>query len=417
MILYVAIYRFLVGAYALIIRIAALFNPKAKLFIRGRQGLVARVQQALAKETRPRIWMHCASLGEFEQGRPLLERIKKEYPGYALVLTFFSPSGYEVRKNYAGADHIFYLPFDKPSNAKHFLDIVHPSLSLFVKYELWYFYLSELKKRNIPTLLISAFFRKGQVFFSWYGQLPRYMLRCFSHLFVQNGESKTLLDKIGIHDVSVTGDTRFDRVIELAKEKPDLPVVLAFAKDSRVVVAGSTWKEDELFLSKILPLLPDYYKMILVPHEVHAAHIAEIENLFKGNCIKWSEWKEDADARVLIVDKVGFLSKIYAYAYVAWIGGAFGKAGVHNVLEAAVYGLPCAYGPVFHQFIEAQELIDAGAALTTSDANVFAAMAQWQPDSEKYELACADARSYVLSKGGATSSIMDHLIAHKLLFS
>ncbi len=413
--IYAAIYWLLIRLYALAIKIASLFNPKAKLFIKGRQDLLPGMQDALRQESRPRVWMHCASLGEFEQGRPVLERLKKGYPDFALVLTFFSPSGYEVRKNYEGADYVFYLPLDSHANAKRFLDIVHPSLCIFVKYEFWYFYLLQIKKQGIPAILISAFFMKDQAFFSWYGTLQRYMLSCFAHIFVQNEASGVLLKKIGINDVSINGDTRFDRVIEIAQEKTTLPIADAFVKGHRILVAGSTWKEDDFFLQQTLSLLPDYFKLIIVPHEVDVQHIAEIEKLFPGLTIRWSEWKNDNTKRVLIVDSVGLLSHLYRYAYIAWIGGAFGKAGVHNVLEAAVYGKPCAYGPIFHQFNEARELLEAGGAISTDKPEVFAEMLRWEGDSEAYKLASTDAGKYVYSKAGATNSIMEYLRSEKIL--
>ncbi len=414
---YATIYWLSVRAYALVVRIAAMFNPKAKLFIEGRQGLAARMQTALQQEARPRMWMHCASLGEFEQGRPVLERLKKEYPGFALVLTFFSPSGYEVRKNFDGADHVFYLPTDSPENATQFLDTVDPSLCIFVKYELWYFYLYEIKKRNIPAILISAFFRKEQIFFKWYGRLQVYMLGCFSHIFVQNEESLALLRGIGINEISVAGDTRFDRVVAAAKDKTELPIAAAFTTGHIVIIAGSTWKSDEIFLRDTFSLLPEDWRLMIVPHEVDAAHIREIEKLFHGSSVKWSEWKDGANCRVLIVDKVGFLLQLYRYADAAWIGGAFDKAGVHNVLEAAVYGKPCAYGPVFHQFKEAEELIKAGGAISADKPAVYAAqLKSWNDDPMNYDNTCNAAREYVLDNAGATDIIMNHLSDMKAQF-
>jgi 3-deoxy-D-manno-octulosonic-acid transferase len=414
--IYVAVYRLSVSVYVLGVRMAALFHPKAKLFIKGRQGIFNRMQEALRHEDKPRIWMHCASLGEFEQGRPVLERMKKEYPGFALILTFFSPSGYEIRKNYQGAHYIFYLPTDSKSNARQFLDIARPSLCVFVKYEFWYFYLSELKQRGIPALLISAIFRKEQVFFKWYGKLQRYMLRCFSHVFVQDKDSVTLLNSIGINEVSVSGDTRFDRVLEAAKDKAALPIASAFTKGHVVIIAGSTWKNDEVFLRNTFALLTADWRLIIVPHEVDAQHINEIEKLFPGASVKWSEWKEGANSRVLIVDRVGFLLQLYRYADAAWIGGAFDKAGVHNVLEAAVYGKPCAYGPIFHQFKEAGELISAGGAISTDKPASYAAqLKQWNDEPQRYDQACKAARDYVLRNAGATDIIMDHLVSMKSL--
>ncbi|MEI8278569.1 MAG: glycosyltransferase N-terminal domain-containing protein [Bacteroidota bacterium] len=405
----IALYRLLISMYGAILYIASFFKPKAKLFISGRKGLLQRMRQLLAQEQRPRIWMHCASLGEFEQGRPVLEKLRQQYPHYAFVITFFSPSGYEVRKNYDGADYVFYMPLDSPSNARDFIDIVQPRLCIFVKYELWYYYLSQLATRNIHIILISAIFRKDQLFFSWYGHLPRRMLQCISHIFVQNAESEKMLQEIGITNVSISGDTRFDRVIEAVSHKEDLPIAQLFCKKYKVIVAGSTWAEDEVFLHKALQLLPGDWKLLLVPHEVHAAHIRDIEKLFANDITCWSDNQPDLNKRVLVVDRVGLLLQLYKYGRIAWVGGGFGKEGVHNVLEAAVYGMPCAYGPVWHQFIEAQQLIDAKGAITTSHPEVFVKqLLQWD-DEETYTHAAHAAKAYVIQNGGATDLILQYL--------
>ena len=411
-----AIYWLAIRGYAAILHIATLFHPKAKLFIAGRKHLLTRMRQALATEQRPRIWMHCASLGEFEQGRPVLESLRKKYPSYALVLTFFSPSGYEVRKNYEGADYIFYLPFDSNTNAKEFLDIVQPQLCIFVKYELWYFFLHNIAKRHIPALLISANFRTEQAFFKWYGGLQRRMLQSFTHIFVQNKKSVDLLQSIDINNVSVSGDTRFDRVIEAVQQKKELPAAASFAEGYKVIVAGSTWKEDEEFLQKALQQLSDDWKLILVPHEVHDSHINEIGRLFPDACVRWSQYNNEQDKRVLIVDKVGLLLQLYQYANVAWIGGGFGKAGVHNILEAAAYGIPCAYGPIFHQFNEGRELIDAGGAITTNHPDTFAQqIQQWQKDTASYRKRADAASNYIFTHGGATDVVIAYIVEKNLL--
>jgi 3-deoxy-D-manno-octulosonic-acid transferase len=354
--------------------------------------------------------MHCASLGEFEQGRPLLEKLRKEYNQYAFVLTFFSPSGYEVRKDYEGADYIFYLPLDSVYNAKRFLAAVQPRLAIFVKYELWHFYLSQLARSNTPAILISAIFRKDQPFFKWYGRLHRRMLFCFQHIFVQNEVSMQLLRKIGIEDVSVAGDTRFDRVIEAAKHQPDLPQIATFSENARIIVAGSTWADDEEMLEKALSKLPQNWKLVIVPHEVHDSHIQEIKNRF-SNAAVWSSWQDDdATKRVLIVDTVGLLLQLYRYADIAWVGGGFGSAGVHNVLEAAVYGIPVAFGPIYHQFAEAVEMQQTPAAISIDTPVAFAAfVSQMDKDQYSYERACEAASDYVQAHGGATGKIMHYL--------
>ena len=411
-----AIYWLAIRCYVAMLHIAALFHPKAKLAIAGRKHLFRHMKQVLANEERPRIWMHCASLGEFEQGRPVLESLRRDYPGYAFVLTFFSPSGYEIRKNYDGADYIFYLPFDSNANARRFLDIIQPRLCIFVKYEFWYFLLKNISKRQVNALLISANFRDGQAFFKWYGRLQRSMLRAFRHIFVQNQRSEQLLQGIRITNVSVSGDTRFDRVIEAIQHKKELPAIMPFVAQHKVIVAGSTWPDDETFLQKVLNQLPEQWRLILVPHEVHASHIDDIEKLFPNMSVRWSQYKGEINKRVLIVDKVGLLLQLYQYGRVAWIGGGFGKEGVHNVLEAAAYGVPCAYGPIFHQFVEAQELIDAGAAITVkSPEKLLAWITNYEHDNNAYEKAVSAAKNYIMVNGGATSKIISYVVEKNLL--
>ncbi len=413
MILYVLIYRLAISIYTAAIRIAALFNNKAKLFINGRKGLLQHIKENLSNESRSVIWMHCASLGEFEQGRPVIETLHREYPAYAILITFFSPSGYEVRKDYKGADYVFYLPMDTISNAREFLDAVNPALCLFVKYEFWYFYLSNIATRNIPAILISALFTRDQEFFKWYGGLQRRMLRCFSHIFVQDKASVNLLKSIKVDKVSSSGDTRFDRVIMAAREAADLPVAVNFSQGHKILVAGSTWKEDETFLHKAFAHTPLSWRLIIAPHEVDNEHIEEIEKLFSGNTIRWSQLNshnmEQGNKRILLVDKIGILLQLYRYGTVAWIGGGFGKEGVHNVLEAAVYGIPCFYGPVFHQFIEAKELIEKGGAFVINDPADLVSSLKEMDDSFRYHQHANAAKEYVLSGGGATDQVMDYL--------
>ncbi|RYD55191.1 MAG: 3-deoxy-D-manno-octulosonic acid transferase [Sphingobacteriales bacterium] len=411
------IYWLAIRLYGVAIHIAAFFNPKAKLFVAGRRGLLSQIRDALIDERRPRIWMHCASLGEFEQGRPLLEKLRQKYAHHAFVVTFFSPSGYEVRKDYNGADHVFYLPLDSLHNARQFLSIVKPSLCVFVKYELWYFYLSQIASRDIPAILVSAIFRKEQLFFKWYGSLHRRMLRCFTHIFVQDMKSEQLLHNINIDTASVAGDTRFDRVLAALEEQQPIPKAEAFCGEAKVIVAGSTWAEDEALLHKTITSLPDNWKMILVPHEVHKEHIQSIMNRYSATAIRWSQYDGRLkDARVLVIDTVGMLLQIYCLADVAWIGGGFGKDGVHNVLEAAVYGVPVLHGPIYHQFLEAKELLESGGSVVTNSAEATARqLLLWEKDSLAYQQACTAAKQYVLSKTGATEKILRYLEAKKWL--
>jgi 3-deoxy-D-manno-octulosonic-acid transferase len=410
MIIYAALYRVAILAYGAAIHIAALFNYKARLFVDGRKDLLARMREALAPDNNKRIWMHCASLGEFEQGRPVFEALRQRYPQYTFIITFFSPSGYEVRKDYAGADHVFYLPMDSQANADAFLDIVRPSLCIFVKYEFWYYYLHNIAGRKIPAISISAIFHHDQGFFKWYGGLQRHMLKCFTHIFVQDETSLDLLNHIKIKSVSVSGDTRFDRVIDAAQKSIVLPEAEAFTKGYKIIVAGSTWSNDELFLTNVLPQLPKNWKIILVPHEVNNEHIIDIESLFEEDIVRWSaKESKSTDKRVLLVDSVGVLVHLYRYADVAWIGGGFGKDGVHNVLEAAVYGKPCFYGPVFQQFREAMELIDAGGAFCTKDPADFVQSLLEMEDEVRYSQHATAARDYVYANGGATKIVANYI--------
>jgi 3-deoxy-D-manno-octulosonic-acid transferase len=406
-----ALYWLGIRVYVLMVRIASLFNPKAKLFITGRKGLLRQIKYALINERRPRIWMHCASLGEFEQGRPVLEELRSQYPDFAFVLTFFSPSGYEVRKNYEGADYIFYLPVDSRKSARLFLDAVQPKLCLFVKYDFWYYFLAAIAKRNINAILISAIFRREQGFFKWYGGLQRRMLFAFSHIFVQDTASERLLQKVNYEAVSVSGDTRFDRVMAAIKTQTELPVAAQFCADKKILVAGSTWPEDERVLQKAFEQMPEDWKLIIVPHEVHESHIADIEKLFGNDAAKWSSWTaNDRNKKVLIVDTVGLLLQLYRSGDVAWIGGGFGKAGVHNVLEAAVYGMPCFYGPVYHQFLEAKALIEAGGAIVAGHPEILVEHIRlWQKEPALYKQAADAAAAYVAGQAGATPRILRYL--------
>jgi 3-deoxy-D-manno-octulosonic-acid transferase len=428
--LHLFFYNIFLLVYNAVIRIAALFNPKAKLWLSGRKGGVAglkfKVQgsEVGAPNLKPQtsnlklIWMHCASLGEFEQGRPLLEMIRRQYPDTRILLTFFSPSGYEVRKNYPGADHVAYLPMDSKKTAREFLDIIHPSLVLWVKYEYWYYFLVELKKRSVPTLLVSGIFRDDQPFFKWYGRLHRYMLESFSHFFVQTTDSKALLEKIGFaKNVTVSGDTRFDRVIEIAEQFIAIPLVDNFCGTHPVIVAGSTWTEDEEELDHYANT-NQHIRFIIAPHEVHEEHIKQIERLFKTT-IRYSQLEAAGNAdnkNVLIIDNVGMLSKLYKYATITYVGGGFGDDGVHNVLEAAVFGKPVVFGPEYDKYVEAEELVDAGGGFPIENAlELEQKLNSLLNDQAQYEASCVAARNYVYSKKGATESILQYVQEKRLL--
>lgn len=351
--------------------------------------------------------MHCASLGEFEQGRPVLEAIREQYPGYALLLTFFSPSGYELRKKYPGVDFVFYLPVDSPYSAKSFLDIVQPELALFVKYEFWYYYLSALKKRHIPAVLFSAYFQADQPFFKFYGGLYRKMLGCYQQIFVQDKSSRELLAQIGVRQVQIAGDTRFDRASKVRGTLKPFPGVVTFKQKYRLLVAGSTWPEDEALLKDALAeLWAQKFKVLLVPHEVDDANIRRILDLFGHEACLWNE--QDAvliQKQVAVVNTVGQLSHLYQYADVAWIGGGFGK-GIHNILEPAVFGIPVFFGPKFRRFREAVDMLALHAVGHVPGSKEMVRILKDEAALKKMGM---NAQSYVHTQLGATRKIMDYL--------
>lgn len=411
-------YRLLLTLYEWSIRLAVPFKPKAKLFIEGRKGLLLRIKAAMAAESRPRIWVHCASLGEFEQGRNLIELLRVHYPSHALVLTFFSPSGYQVRKKYKGADYVFYLPLDKREHATQFVLDIQPALAIFVKYDLWYYYLSELHRRKIPCILISAIFRERQSFFRFYGGLQRQMLRFFTHIFVQDDQSMAMLSTIGITNVSVAGDTRFDRVLYVKQKMASLPQMDRLSASCKLLVAGSTWPADEVLLASILPDLPENWKLIVVPHEVDEQRIEKVERVFQHDTKRWSEWEDGMlfPERVLVVDTIGILLKLYRYGTLAWIGGGLSASGVHNVLEAAVYGIPCAFGPEHSDYLEARELIQSGGASSCANKKELTLfLSSMQGNEEQYRFKAKAAADYVASKSGATGRILNYLAAKNWL--
>lgn len=406
------LYRLLLALYEWSIRLAMPFKPKARLFIEGRKGLLLRIKAAMAAESRPRIWVHCSSLGEFEQGRNLIELLRQRYPEHALVLTFFSPSGYQVRKKYQGADYVFYLPLDKKEHAAQFVLDIQPKLAVFVKYDLWYYYLAELHRRQIPCLLISAIFREHQSFFRFYGGLQRQMLRFFTHIFVQDAASAQLLQSIGISRVSVAGDTRFDRVLYVKQKMATLPQMDRLAESCKLLIAGSTWAADEALLASVLPDLPEDWKLVIVPHEVDEQRIEKVEKTFRNDTKRWSEWEDGMifSERVLIVDTIGILLKLYRYGTLAWIGGGLSPGGVHNVLEAAVYGIPCAFGPEYGAYLEARELIRSGGATACANKKELTMfLSAMSVQGTQYGFKAKAAADYVASKSGATERILDYL--------
>lgn len=362
------------------------------------------------------IWFHASSLGEFEQGRPMIEQIRKVHSEYKILLTFFSPSGYEVRKNYAGADVVCYLPFDTPGRVEQFLDLANPAMAIFIKYEFWGNYLHALQQRGIPVYIISAIFRREQLFFQWFGKPYRKMLDCFNHLFVQDERSKALLEEYGIRNVTVAGDTRFDRVIDVYHQAKQIPVVERFVKGSDgqqppfVFVAGSSWPEDEAIFIPYFERHPEM-KLIIAPHEIHEGHLKSIEARLHRPTIRLSQATEQnvADKDCLIVDSFGLLSSLYRYGQIAYIGGGFG-AGIHNTLEAAVYGMPVLFGPRFQKFKEAKDLIAVGGAFTFDNAPAFASrMDTLLSTPEALQQSSQAAGHFVQSHGGATTTILQEI--------
>lgn len=418
----VFLYNIFLWLFGISIRIAGLFNPKAKKWVTGRQHVFTKLEKAISPNDKI-IWMHCASLGEFEQGRPVLEKIRQSYPAYKILLTFFSPSGYEVQKNYKGADWVFYLPMDGPRNARRFLEIVHPSLVIFVKYEFWYYYLKKIKYRNIPLLLISALFRKDMSFFKWYGGLQRKILSRFDHLFVQTAASKKLIDNIGLGDIcSVSGDTRFDRVIEIAEQFQPLAAIEQFAGSSRVIVAGSTWPEDEIVLQKAFLALGSYApKLILAPHEITDKRLEELSKLFPDS-VRYSSLANGGavTGNYLIIDNYGMLSRLYHYGHITYVGGGLTNNGVHNVLEAAVYNKIVFMGPYYQKYSEAVGLVQSGGGISFMDEKRDGVMLAQLIDSlwnheDDFARGSNAAGNYVRSNRGATQIILQFIQEKRLL--
>lgn len=402
----IVIYIYLIG-----VAIASCFNKKVKKMWAGERQALKVLREKVDPNARY-IWFHAASLGEFEQGRPLMEYLRKTHPEYKILLTFFSPSGYEVRKNYEGADIICYLPLDTIRNARRFLRAIKPVMAFFIKYEFWYNYLHILQHRGVPTYSVSSIFRPDQIFFQWYGKGYGRVLKCFTHFFVQNIESKNLLAKLDIHDVEVVGDTRFDRVLQIKEASKQLPIVEKFTENtSKVFIAGSSWLPDEEVFLKYFNLHKDW-KLIVAPHVIGEDHLAQIFELLKGRrVIRYTEATEEnvKDAEVLIIDCFGLLSSIYHYGTISYVGGGFG-VGIHNVLEAAVWDIPVIFGPNNKRFQEAQGLIMAGGGFEINDYQSFRdLMLRFETDEMFLQTSKKHAGEFVKGRAGATEKIMGSL--------
>ena len=393
--------------YMAVIKLAALFgHKKAKQMLEGHKEIFVSLEKGI-KEGVNYVWFHASSLGEFEQGRPMIEKMRASHPEYRVVLTFFSPSGYRSARNYQQADVVCYLPFDTPSNVKRFLDLLNPKMVFFVKYEFWLNFLFALKKRGIPTYSISSIFRKEQVFFKWWGGFYRKVLHCFTHLFVQNEESKNLLASVGVTDVTVVGDTRFDRVVKIAEQAHLLPLVATFVEDGKkIFIAGSSWGPDEAVYMSYFNTHPGW-KLIVASHEVNEERIKNIEEQLRGYCVRYTQatMEQVRSAKCLIIDCFGLLSSIYRYGNVAYVGGGFG-VGIHNVLEAAVYGIPVFFGPNNYKFQEAQQLKACGGGIEIASENDFdKKMSQIDNDAEYAKKAGEAAGAYVSQNAGASARI------------
>jgi 3-deoxy-D-manno-octulosonic-acid transferase len=395
--------------FSALVHFASLFNTRASLWIKGRKKWAEKIEEKINSGDRV-IWVHCASLGEFEQGRTVIEAVKNELPQFKIMLTFFSPSGFEIRKNYDKADCISYLPSDTPGNAMKFINLVRPEYVIFVKYEFWNNYISELYKNKIPLYLISGIFRQDQHFFKWYGSFFKGMLLKFEKIFVQDQNSFDLLSGIGIEKVCLAGDTRFDRVIQIAGTARDIPELQHFRGNEKLFLAGSSWKQDEEIIAEYINNFPLRMKWVFAPHEIDRSNIDRLEKLFSVKTIRFSEYVEnDANARVLIIDNIGMLSSAYRYAYIAAIGGGFGK-GIHNILEPACWGIPVTFGPKHDKFREAVDLKHRGGAKSFNTFDEFKLIVDsWLDDEKSYRTSAGAAVKYVKENTGATGIIIKEI--------
>lgn len=403
------LYHIFIHIFRLILLLASLFNDKARKWVKGRKQIFEQLKNAISADDKI-IWVHSASLGEFEQGKPIIEGLKQQHPGHKILLTFFSPSGYEVRKNYEFADSVFYLPIDTLSNAHIFVEIVKPQMAIFVKYEFWFNYISVLEKHHIPIIFISSIFRSNQYFFRFYAEWFRKQLVKVSHYFVQNSESKHLLNKIGVEQVTVCGDTRFDSVFKLAQNAKKFEIVEKFKGDNPLIIAGSTWPPDEDMLISLIEKFQNH-KFIIVPHEVREVSIKQTQNRIGDKSVLFSsaQPKTVNNFQVLIVDSIGKLAHLYQYANLAYIGGGFGS-GLHNIQEPITFGIPVVFGPKFQNFQEAVDLVRLKGAFTVKNKEelekIFSSLLM---NKEVYKNACQTNKAYLNKNIGASGIILKYL--------
>lgn len=412
------IYNFILLFASQLLKIFAFFSPKMKLFVEGRKSVFETLKNNI-QEFDKTIWFHAASLGEYEQGLPVIEKVKQKYPNHKIIITFFSPSGYEVRKNNTVADVTVYLPLDTISNAKQFLKVVHPEMVFFIKYEFWPNYLTELKKRSISTYLISGIFREKQHFFKWYGGFYRKALHTFDYFFVQNESSKTLLKSIGFTNVKVSGDTRFDRVVTILEKDNSLDYIAQFKNNQTTIVIGSSWPKDEELLVNFINQATDNVKFIIAPHNINHNQILNLKSKISKKTLLFSEKEEMLkqvqhdnleDFQVFIIDTIGILTKIYSYADIAYVGGGFGNPGVHNVLEPATFGIPIVMGPNYSHFAEATALVGLGGCISIKDTNslmeTFNLLLQNEDERLEKGHICS---TFVQMNKGATEHILNNI--------
>jgi 3-deoxy-D-manno-octulosonic-acid transferase len=405
------LYDIAINIVGFILRILAIFNKKIKLFVNGRKNVFQNLKLHFVDNDNV-IWFHCASLGEFEQSRPIIEKLKDQYPAYKILVTFFSPSGYEIRKDYSFAEVVSYLPLDTRRNARKFIEIVNPKIAVFVKYEFWPNILKELKSKEIETILVSGIFRKEQAFFKWYGSWMKNSLQAFDHFFVQDESSKNLLNNIGFKNITVSGDTRFDRVFEITQQDNYLEFIEKFTTGNQTLVAGSTWpKDEELLINYINNQASDIEKYIIAPHNINPKEIENLKKSITKKTILFSDKDKEniMDAQVLIIDSIGVLTKVYSYASIAYVGGGFG-VGIHNILEPSTFGVPIIIGPNHQKFNEAKELIDLDACQVINNASELnSALRALFNNNQAIKNKGKKSREYILKNIGATQKIIDYL--------